>query len=153
MSTTGSSGDNNSQPDSPRLAPAQSSQIAKSVTRACKPRTQTKWPEVRVAITGIDDEGWPVPQAVRDRFVLVCGLIARERVSVNVKLKSIPMETKEIDLFPILEHKLEYPGNLSRADHQKAIRSAMKEIGLLHKSHLRTSFMRPESHPLRNIDF
>jgi hypothetical protein len=26
---------------------------------------------------------WPTPDAARDIFVLVCGLIARERVSIN----------------------------------------------------------------------
>jgi hypothetical protein len=49
-----------------------------------------------------------------------------------VKFELIPMETKERDFFPILEDKLEYPGNLSRADRQKAIRLAIKEIGILH---------------------
>jgi hypothetical protein len=60
-----------------------------------------------------------------------CGLIALERVSINVKLESVPIETKERDLFPILEDKLEYPQNLSRADHEKTIRTAMKEIAIL----------------------
>jgi hypothetical protein len=40
--------------------------------------------------------------------MLVCGLVARERVLINGKLESITMEIKETDLFTIIEDKLEY---------------------------------------------
>jgi len=62
---------------------AHSSQTARSSTRARKSRTQTKWPEDKVTATGLDDHGWPTQDAARKRFVLVYGLIARERVSIN----------------------------------------------------------------------
>jgi hypothetical protein len=66
------------------------------------------------------------------------------------------MEMKEIDLFPIIEDKLEYPQNLSRAEREKAIRAAMKEIGLLHrrfKSHLRSDFVMQELTPYEKHPF
>ena len=83
------------------------------------------------------------PDAARERFVLVCGLIARERVSINVKVEDLTPETRR-DLFTILEKKLEYPANLSIAARDKAIKSAMKEIALLQrrfKAHLRVDFV------------
>ena len=109
---------------------AYSSQTAGSSTRARKSRTQTKWPEDKVTATGLDEQGLPTPDAARERFVLVCGLIARERVSINVKVEDLTPETRR-DLFTILEEKLEYPANLSTAARDKAIKSAMKEIALL----------------------
>jgi hypothetical protein len=45
--------------------------------------TQTKWPEDKLTATGLDANFWPILDAARDRFVLVCGLISRERVSIN----------------------------------------------------------------------
>ena len=70
--------------------------------------------------TGLDEQGWPTPDAARDRFVLVCGLIARERVSINTKLEDLTLDEKN-ELFTVLEEKLEYPANLSTTDHNKAI--------------------------------
>jgi hypothetical protein len=54
-----------------------------SSTRSCGSRTQTKWPEDKLPATKLDAIFWPTPDAARDRFVLVCGLIARERLSIN----------------------------------------------------------------------
>ena len=71
---------------------AHSSQNAGSSTRARKSRTQTKWPEDKLTATGLDDQGWPTPDAVRERFVLVCGFIARERVSINIKVEDLTLE-------------------------------------------------------------
>ncbi|CAO2146142.1 unnamed protein product [Urochloa humidicola] len=72
-----------------------SSHTAGSSTRAREPRTQTKWPEDRLAASGIDAEGWLIPDSARDRFVLVCGLIARERVSINRKVKDLTEHERE----------------------------------------------------------
>ena len=82
--------------------------------------------------TGLDEQGWPTPDATSERFILVCGLIAWERVSINVKVEDLTPETRR-DLFTILEEKLEYPANLSTAAHDKAIKSTMKEIALLQR--------------------
>jgi hypothetical protein len=48
---------------------------------------------------------------VRDRFVLVCGLIARERVSINKAVDDLSPIEKD-HLFTVLEEKLDYPANL-----------------------------------------
>ena len=89
--------------------------------------------------TGLDNNFWPTPDAARDRFVLVCGLIARERVSINRAVEDLsPIEKEE--LFTVLEEKLDYPANLSESVRKKAVKAAMSEIGTLQrrfKAHLR----------------
>ena len=128
---------------------AHSTQTAGSSNRARKSRTQTKWPEDKLTATGLDDQGWPTPDAMRDRFVLVCGLIARERVSINTKLEDLTLDDKN-ELFTVLEKKLEYSANMSTVDRNKAIKSAMDEIASLQqrlKSHLRADFVRQDELP------
>ena len=71
---------------------AHSSQTAGSSTWARKSRTQTKWLEDKVTATGLDDHGWPTQDAARKRFVLVYGLIARERVSINTNAEDLTPE-------------------------------------------------------------
>ncbi|KAG2570403.1 hypothetical protein PVAP13_7KG050354 [Panicum virgatum] len=134
---------------------AQSTQTAASSNRARKSRTQTKWPEDKVTITGLDDQGWPTPDAARERFILVCGLIARERVSINNKVEDLTADERR-DLFTVLEEKLEYLGNLSTAARDKAIKSAMKEIVTLQqqfKAHLRAVFVRQDELPFEKHPF
>jgi hypothetical protein len=61
--------------------------------------------------TRLDANVWPTPAVARDRFVLVCGLIARERVSLNKAVDDLtPIGKKH--LFTVLEEKLDYPANL-----------------------------------------
>ena len=105
--------------------------------------------------TGLDDQGWPTPDAVRDIFVLVCGLIARERVSINTKLEDLTLDDKN-ELFTVLEKKLEYSANMSIVDRNKAIKSAMDEIASLQqrlKSHLRADFVRQDELPFEKHPF
>ena len=54
--------------------------------------------------TGLDEKGWLTPDAAREKFVLVCGLIARERVSINIKVEDLILEEKR-ELFTVLEEK------------------------------------------------
>jgi hypothetical protein len=54
-----------------------------SSTQSHGSRTKTKWPEDKLTATGLDANFSPTLDTARDRFVLVCGLIARERVSIN----------------------------------------------------------------------
>ena len=42
--------------------------------------------------TGLDDDGWPTPDAARKRFVTVCGLIVRERMSIDTNAKDLTPE-------------------------------------------------------------
>jgi hypothetical protein len=57
-----------------------SAQTTSSSNRSRGSRTQTKWPEEKLNTTGLDANFWPTPYAARDRFVLVCGLIAHKSV-------------------------------------------------------------------------
>ncbi|CAN6203985.1 unnamed protein product [Urochloa humidicola] len=109
---------------------AHSAHTAGSSTRARSPRTQTKWLEDRVVATGIDDNGWPTPDSARKRFVLLCGLIGQERMSINRKVKDLADDEKT-ELFGVLEEKLQYPAHLSQAGRIKAFKKAMLEIVIL----------------------
>ena len=87
---------------------AHSTQTAGSSNRARKSRTQTKWPEDKVTASGLDDHGWPTQDAARKRFVLVYGLIARERVSINTNAEDLTPEQRR-DLFTVLEENSRVP--------------------------------------------
>ena len=88
--------------------------------------------------------------ATRDRFVLVCGLIARERVSINKAVEDLsPIEKEE--LFTVLEEKLDYPANLAESVRKKAVKAAMSEIATLQrrfKTHLRKQICEPRGDSL-----
>jgi hypothetical protein len=58
--------------------------------------------------TGLDANFWPTPDTARDRFVLVCGLIARARVLINKAVDDLSPIEKD-HLFTVLEEKLDYP--------------------------------------------
>jgi hypothetical protein len=92
-----------------------------------------------LAATGLDANFWPTPDAVRDRFVLVCGLIARERVSIKMAVDD-RSQIEKGHLFTVSEEKLDYPANLEESIHKKAVKAAISQIGTLQrrfKAHLR----------------
>jgi hypothetical protein len=74
--------------------------------------------------TGLDANSWPTSDVVRDRFVLVYGLIARERVSINKAVDDLSPIEKD-HLFTILEEKLDYPANLEESVRKKAVKVAI----------------------------
>jgi hypothetical protein len=78
----------------------------------------------QVDCTGLDANFWPTPYAVRDRFVLVCGLIAWERVSINKAVDDLSPIEKD-HLFTTLEEKLDYPANLEESVRRKAVKAAI----------------------------
>jgi hypothetical protein len=90
---------------------------------------------------------------VRDRFVLVCGLIARERVSNNKAVDDLSPIEKD-HLFTILEEKLDYPANLEESVRKKAVKAvkaAISHIGTLQqrfKAHLRKKYVNEEETPI-----
>jgi hypothetical protein len=89
--------------------------------------------------TGLDANFCPTPDAARDRFVLVCGLIARERVSINKAVDDLSPIEKD-HLFIVLEEKLDYLANLEESVRKKAVKAAISQIGTLpcrFKDHLR----------------
>jgi hypothetical protein len=97
----------------------------------------------------LDANFWPTPDAARDRFVLVCGLIAQERVSINKAVDDLSLIEKE-HLFTVLEEKLDYPANLEEFVHMKAIKATISEIGTLQrrfKAHLRKKYVSEEKTP------
>jgi hypothetical protein len=67
-----------------------------------------------------------------DRFVLVCGLIAWERVSTNKAVDDLPPIEKD-HLFTVLEEKLDYPANLEESVCNKAVKVAISQIGTLQR--------------------
>jgi hypothetical protein len=102
-------------------------------------RTQTKWSEDKLTSTGLDANFWPTPDAARDKFVLVCGLITRERVLINKAIDDLSPIEKD-HLLTVLEEKLDYPANLEESVRKKVVKAAISEIGTLQrlfKAHLR----------------
>jgi hypothetical protein len=88
--------------------------------------------------TGLDANFWPTTDVVRDRFVLVRGLIAWERVSINKAVDDLSPIEKD-HLFTVLEEKLDYPANLEESIHKKAVKAVISQIGTLQpwfKAHL-----------------
>jgi hypothetical protein len=61
------------------------------------------------------------PDAVRDRFVLVCGLIALERVSINKAVDDLS-PIKKNHLFKVLKEKLDYPANVEESVCKKVVK-------------------------------
>jgi hypothetical protein len=89
--------------------------------------------------TGLDNNFWPTPDVARARFVLVCGLIAQERVSINKAVDDLSPIEKD-HLFIVLGEKQDYPVNLEESVRKKAVKEAISRIGTLQwrfKAHLR----------------
>jgi hypothetical protein len=96
--------------------------------------------------TGLDANFWPTPDAGRDRFVLICGLIAQERVSINKAVDDLSPIEKD-HLFTVLEENLDYPANLEESVRKKAVKAAISQIGTLQrrfKAHLRKKYASEE---------
>jgi hypothetical protein len=105
--------------------------------------------------TGLDANFWLTPDATKDRFVLVCGLIARERVSINKAVDDLSPIEKD-HLFTVLEEKLDNPANLEESVHKKAVKAAILEIGTMQrrfKDHLRKKYVSEEDSPFVNHVF
>jgi hypothetical protein len=89
--------------------------------------------------TGLDANFWPTLDAARDKFVLVCGLIARERVSINKAVDNLSPIEKD-HMFTVLDEKLDYQANFEEYVCKKEIKAAILEIGSLQRQfmvHLR----------------
>jgi hypothetical protein len=100
--------------------------------------------------TGHDANFCPNPDAARDRFELVCGLIARERVSINKAVDDLSPIEKD-HLFTVLKENLDYPANLEKSVRKKALKAAISQIGTLQgqfKAHLRKQYVSEEETPL-----
>jgi hypothetical protein len=82
--------------------------------------------------TGLDANFWPTTDAARDRFVLVCGLIGRERVSIKKAVDDLSPIEKD-HLFTVLEEKLDYPANLEESVRKNIVKVAISQIGTLQR--------------------
>jgi hypothetical protein len=114
-------------------------QTVVSITRSRRSRTQIKWPEDKLTATRLDANFWITPDAARDRFVLVCGLIARERLSINKAVDDLSPIEKD-HLFTVSEEELDYLANLEESVHKKVVNAAISEIRTLQwrfNAHLR----------------
>jgi hypothetical protein len=124
-------------------------QTAVSSTRSHGSRTQTKWPKEKLAATRLDVNFQPTPEATMDKFVLVCGLIARKRVLINKAVDDLSPIEKE-HLFTVLDEKLDYPANLEEFVCKKAVKATVSEIGTLQwwfKAHLRKKYVSEKETP------
>jgi hypothetical protein len=99
--------------------------------------------------TGLDANFWPTPDVARDRFELVSGLIAREKVSINKVVDDLSPIEKD-HLFTVLEEKLDYPVNLEESVRKKAVKAAISHIGTMQrqfKAHFRKKYVSEEETP------
>jgi hypothetical protein len=77
-----------------------------------------------LSATGLDANFWPTSDVARDRIVLVCGLITRERVSIKKVVDDLsPIEKNH--MFTILEEKLDYPANQEESVCNKAVKATI----------------------------
>ncbi|RLN09542.1 hypothetical protein C2845_PM11G04500 [Panicum miliaceum] len=92
-----------------------SSNTAASTKTLCrKPRTQTKWPNDVVKVEGIDGEGFPTNDNGLKWWRLICGLIARQRVGINVNFEDVDEPARQ-GLFETMKEYLEFPKGTSEA--------------------------------------
>jgi hypothetical protein len=80
-------------------ASAQQDQMGGALRRGRAPRTSTKWPSDTMIVTEVDIAGMPVPLTQKRRFRVLAGLIARQKIPLNLpKIKELSNEEKW-DLF------------------------------------------------------
>jgi hypothetical protein len=63
---------------------AQQDQVGGAQRRGRTPRTSTKWPSDRMIVTEIDIVGMPVPLTQKRRFRALEGLVARQKIPLNL---------------------------------------------------------------------
>jgi hypothetical protein len=86
---------------------------------------------------------------------LICGLIARERVSINKTVDDLSPFEKE-HMFTVVEEKQDYRSNLEESVCKKAVKAAISEIGTLQrrfKAHLRKKYVSEEETPFAKHGF
>ena len=89
MSQTGSSNTSSAQHDQEDHKEVSGQTAAYSTSQRRKPRAQTKWRHDIVKVAGIDSEGFPTNDDGLKRWRLICGLIARQRVGINIHYEDL----------------------------------------------------------------
>ena len=90
MSEIGSSDSNAQVEQVLNVQPEVSAQTgACSTSQHRKPRAQTKWPSDIIKVAGFDSDGFPTNDAGMKRWRLIYGLIAWQRVGINVHFEDL----------------------------------------------------------------
>jgi hypothetical protein len=80
-------------------ASAQQDQMGGAQRRGRAPRTSTKWPSDIMIVTEVDIVGMPVPFIQKRRFRALAGLVARQKIPLNLpEIKELSKEERW-DLF------------------------------------------------------
>jgi hypothetical protein len=65
-------------------ASAQQDQVGGAQRRGRAPRTSTKWPSDTMIVTEVDIGGMPVPLTQKRRFMVLVGLVARQKIPLHL---------------------------------------------------------------------
>ena len=104
-----------------------------STSHRRKPRAQTKWPSDIIKVAGFDSDGFPTNDDGMKRWRLICGLIARQRVGINVHFEDLDEPARQ-GLFDIMKQYLQFPEDTSEAEMNHVEGAACKSIAKLHRS-------------------
>ncbi|RLN32980.1 hypothetical protein C2845_PM03G23760 [Panicum miliaceum] len=96
------------------------------------PRTQAKWPTDVVKVEGINGEGFPTNDNGLKWWRLICGLITRQRVGINVNFEDVDEPARQ-GLFETMKEYLEFPEGTSKAQMNHVRGVAWKSITKLHR--------------------
>ena len=133
MSQTGSS-DSNAQRDQVVDQHELSVQRGACSTSQCrKPRTQTTWPSDIIKVAGFDSEGLTTNDDGMKCWRLICGLIARQRVGINVHFEDLDEPARQ-GLFDTMKQYLQFPEGTFEAELNRVRGTACKSIAKLHRS-------------------
>jgi hypothetical protein len=89
---------------------AQQDQVGGAQRQGRAPRTSTKWPSDTMIVTKVDIVWMPVPLTQKCRFRALAGLVARQKIPLNMpEIKELRNDEKR-DLFDKCAETLEVPG-------------------------------------------
>ncbi|RLN40628.1 hypothetical protein C2845_PM01G48040 [Panicum miliaceum] len=144
MSQTRSSNTSSAQHEEPAHSGASFGQTAAcSTSQRRKPRIQTKWPTDVVKVEGIDGEGFPTNDNGLKWWRLIYGLIARQRVGINVNFEDVDEPARQ-GLFETMNEYLEFPEGTSEAQMNRVRGAAWKSIAKLHR-HFKSKLVKSPS--------
>ena len=85
-----------------------------------------------VKVAGIDSDGFPTNDDCLKWWRLICGLIARQRVGINVKFEDVDEPARQ-GWFEIMKEYLEFPEGTTEAQMNRTRGAAWKSIAKLHR--------------------
>ncbi|RLM74815.1 hypothetical protein C2845_PM15G04030 [Panicum miliaceum] len=90
------------------------------------------WPNEVVKVEVINGDGFLTNDNGLKRWRLICGLITRQRVGINVKIEDVDQPTRK-GLFEIMKKYLEFPEGTFEAQMNRVRGAALKSIAKLHR--------------------